>query len=62
LKVEGEGLSGTGAPLLRSAIADAQYILIGKDHLTFEIPQFTEAICNFIATQRFSGMERFMEG
>jgi hypothetical protein len=56
LSVEGGKLSGTAAPVLTSAIAEAQYILIGEDHLTYEIPQFTKAICNTVAKQGLSGM------
>jgi erythromycin esterase-like protein len=56
LSLEGGKLSGTAAPVLTSAIGDAQYILIGEDHLTHEIPQITEAICNVVASQGLSGM------
>jgi hypothetical protein len=56
LSVEEGKLSGSAAPVLTSAIAEAQYVLIGEDHLTCEIPQFTKAICNTVAKQGLSGV------
>ena len=51
LRVDNGVLSGTGASVLTEAVASSHYILIGEDHLTREIPQFTTAICNLIGNQ-----------
>lgn len=51
LRVDNGVLSGTGAAVLAKAINSSHYILIGEDHLTREIPQFTAAVCNLIGTQ-----------
>src|ERR1035441_4198844 len=56
LRVDSGVLSGTGAPVLAEAIAGSHYILIGEDHLTREVPQFTTAICNLTAKQGLAGM------
>ncbi len=42
--------------MLESAIANAQYVLIGEDHITREIPQFTAAVCDIMAPQGLSAM------
>lgn len=42
--------------MLESAIADAQYVLIGEDHITREIPQFTTAVCDVMGPQGLSAM------
>lgn len=34
--------TGNAAPVLEKAIAEAKFVLIGEDHLTGEIPEFTE--------------------
>lgn len=46
LSVEDGKLKGTGAAVLQTAIAQANYVLLGEDHLTREIPRFTAAVCN----------------
>jgi hypothetical protein len=56
LRVDNGVLSGTGAAVLTEAISTSHYILIGEDHLTREIPQFTTAICNLTAKQGLAGM------
>lgn len=43
----GDGrMSGPGAAILREAIAPADFVLIGEDHLTHEIPRFAAAVCD----------------
>jgi hypothetical protein len=42
--------------VLESAIANAQYVLIGEDHITREIPQFTAAVCDMMAPQGLTAM------
>jgi hypothetical protein len=56
LHIENGTLSGTGAAVLTDAIAHSHYILIGEDHLSREIPQFTTAICNLTAPQGLTGL------
>ena len=56
LRVDNGVLSGTGAAVLTEAITRSHYILIGEDHLTREVPQFTTAICNLTAKQGLTGM------
>src|ERR1039457_164233 len=56
LRVDNGILSGTGATVLTEAITGSPYILIGEDHLTREVPQFTTAICNLTAKQGLAGM------
>jgi hypothetical protein len=47
---------GNGAPVLKSSIANAKYVLIGEDHITREIPQFASAVCDLMAPQGLSAM------
>jgi hypothetical protein len=56
LRVDNGVLSGSGAAVLTEAIKQSPYILIGEDHLTREVPQFTTAICNLTAKQGLAGM------
>jgi hypothetical protein len=56
LHLENGVLSGPGAAVLESAIHDAQYVLIGEDHVTREIPQFAAAVCDIMAPQGLSTM------
>jgi hypothetical protein len=56
LLVDGGALSGSGAAVLTEAIGQSPYILIGEDHLTREVPQFTTALCNLAAKQGLVGM------
>jgi hypothetical protein len=56
LRIENGKLVGNAASVLESAIADAQYVLIGEDHFTREVPEFATAVCNIMATQGLSDM------
>jgi hypothetical protein len=56
LKLNNGKLSGNAVPLLKDAIGEARYVLIGEDHITREIPVFTEAVCDLMAPQRLIGM------
>jgi hypothetical protein len=56
LRLEDGRFVGNAAPVLESAIANAQYVLIGEDHITREIPQFTTAVCDIMAPQGLSAM------
>ena len=56
LKIDGERMTGGGADLLRSALDGAQYVLIGEDHATSQIPAFTSAVCAILGPQGFHTM------
>jgi hypothetical protein len=56
LRVENGKFIGNAAPVLESAIANAQYVLIGEDHITREIPQFATAVCDLMVPQGLSAM------
>ena len=45
----GNRMSGRGAFVLRQALAEAPYVLIGEDHFTREIPRFVAAVCDAMA-------------
>ncbi|MBS1852264.1 MAG: hypothetical protein JST79_15260 [Acidobacteria bacterium] len=45
--------SGSAAPVLREAMARAQYILLGEDHGLAEIPAFATAVCTLAGPQGF---------
>jgi len=56
LRIEGGKLAGGAAPILEKAISGAQYVLIGEDHITHEIPQFARAVCDAMAPQGLTAM------
>jgi hypothetical protein len=56
LGIDGEHLTGTGLPVLQSALADAQFVLIGEDHGISQIPQFAGAVCDILGPQGFHTM------
>lgn len=56
LRIGGGRMTGTGGDLLRSVLADAQYVLIGEDHGTSQIPMFTSAVCAILGPQGFHTM------
>jgi hypothetical protein len=49
-------LSGTGLPVLKNALADAQFVLIGEDHGISQIPEFAGAVCDLVGPQGFHTM------
>lgn len=50
-------MGGAGAPILQAAIAQADFVLLGEDHLTREIPRFAAAVCDAMgASGGFSAM------
>jgi hypothetical protein len=56
LRIEGGKLTGSAGPVLEKAISGAQYVLIGEDHMTREIPQFATAVCDVMAPQGLTAM------
>jgi hypothetical protein len=56
LDVQTGQLSGTGLPVLQTALANAHFVLIGEDHGISQIPQFAGAVCDLIGPQGFHTM------
>lgn len=56
LRIENGKYAGPAAPVLEDAVDRAQYVLIGEDHLTHEIPQFAAAMCDEMARHGLSAM------
>lgn len=46
-------LSGPGADVLRPALAEAQFVLMGEDHGVAQIPEFGAALCAELAPRGF---------
>ena len=51
--VKGGKLDGAGAVVLRTAIDDAQFVMLGEDHGIAQIPQFAAALCDELAPHGF---------
>ena len=49
-------LDGEGAPFLRQAVHDAQFIAIGEQHGTQEVPQFVVAVCRAVSQDGLDAM------
>jgi hypothetical protein len=49
-------LSGAGAPVLQSAIAQSRFVLLGEDHGVAQTPQFWAAVCHAAGPERFHTM------
>jgi len=56
LRIDNDKFQGKAAPVLETAIAGAQYVLIGEDHITREIPRFATAVCDAMAPLGLSAM------
>jgi hypothetical protein len=56
LRVDNGKFTGSATRVIESAIDHAQYVLIGEDHITREIPQFTTIVCDVMARQGLSAM------
>jgi hypothetical protein len=56
LRIENGKFAGSAAPVLEDAIANAQYVLLGEDHITREIPQFASIVCDIMAPHGLSAM------
>jgi len=46
-------LSGAGVPVLRGAMEQAQFVLVGEDHGIAQIPEFVGGLCEILAPQGF---------
>jgi erythromycin esterase-like protein len=49
LVVQNGEMSGPGAPLLKRLLGEAQFVAIGEEHGTREVPQFVWATCRAMA-------------
>jgi hypothetical protein len=49
-------LSGAGAQVLQSAIAQSRFVLLGEDHGVAQTPEFWAAVCNAAGPERFHTM------
>lgn len=56
LGVQQGTLLGNGAAVLKNAINDAQFVLIGEDHGIAQIPQFVGAVCDVLGPLGFHSM------
>jgi hypothetical protein len=56
LSVRNGQLSGTGADMLRSAIAQSRFVLLGEEHGFAQAPELATAICNAAGSDRFHAM------
>jgi erythromycin esterase-like protein len=48
--------TGTGAPVLEKALAESQFVLIGEEHGTEQVPAFASAVCNVVGPLGFHTM------
>lgn len=56
LSVQNGKLAGTGAAVLRSAITQSRFILVGEEHGFAETPQFWKGVCNAAEPEGFHTM------
>jgi hypothetical protein len=56
LSVRGGQLSGAGAQVLRPAIAQSRFVLLGEEHGGAQTPEFTTAVCKAAGSQPFHMM------
>jgi hypothetical protein len=56
LQVGNGAFGGSGAAILAQAVSGARYVLIGEDHLTREIPQFTADLCRLMAPKGLAAL------
>ena len=56
LSIRSGQLSGTGAQVLQSAIAQSRFVLLGEDHGMVQTLEFWAAVCNAAGPKRFHTM------
>jgi hypothetical protein len=56
ISVQDGKLAGPSAGILRSALAEAQFVALGEDHGIRQIPEFAAALCTELATHGFHHM------
>jgi hypothetical protein len=53
LAVENGRLTGDGVPVLKSALEDAQFVMVGEDHGIAQIPPFYAGLCDTLGPAGF---------
>ena len=53
LTIQQGHFAGTGAQPLQELVGGAQFVMVGEDHATAQIPQFVGALCDVLAPQGF---------
>jgi hypothetical protein len=48
-------ITGTAAPVLQQSIDTANFVFLGEQHITREIPQFAAAVCDIMAPRGLTG-------
>lgn len=56
LTVQDGEMSGPGAPFLKRLLSKAQFVAIGEEHGTREVPQFVWATCRAMATDKLDAI------
>ena len=56
LSIQEGRFTGPGAEPLGDLVADAQFVMVGEDHATAEVPQFVGTLCDVLGPQGFRGM------
>jgi hypothetical protein len=56
ISVQDGKLAGPGAEVLRTALAEAQFVALGEDHGIRQIPEFAAALCTELAPHGFHHM------
>jgi hypothetical protein len=56
LSIRNGEFSGTGAPILKSAIAQSRFVLVGEEHGHAETPKFWTGVCSAAGAQGFHTM------
>lgn len=56
LTVQDGEMNGPGAPFLKKALSEAQFVAIGEEHGTREVPEFVWATCRAMAQNNLDAM------
>lgn len=56
LQWENNQIAGPGADVLKKAVSEAQFVLIGEQHGTAQTPAFASSICDIAISQGFNTM------
>src|SRR5580692_4799016 len=56
LMVQDGEMSGPGASFLKKELSEAQFVAIGEEHGTREVPQFVRATCRAMAQNSLDAM------
>jgi hypothetical protein len=56
IRIQNGKLAGPGAEVLRTALAEAQFVALGEDHGIRQIPEFAAALCAELAPHGFHHM------